>query len=81
VIKQGVIALCFHPHGWINNTQIVELIDHAVSRYGRKVKFLSLRDVQARLDKNLLAGQPYADPRGTTTACGCATSTTTAIWT
>lgn len=64
VLKQGMFALCFHPHGWINNTQIVELIEHAVSRYGRKVKFLSLRDVQERLDKHLLAGQPLRDRQG-----------------
>ena len=30
VIKQGVFSLVFHPHGWIRNEQIVELIDHAV---------------------------------------------------
>jgi len=64
VIKQGMFALCFHPHGWINNTQVVELIDHAVSRYGRKVKFLSLHDVQERLDKHLLAGQPLRGSAG-----------------
>ena len=57
VHKQGVFSLCFHPHGWINAEQIVELIDYAVREHGPKVKFLSFRDVQQRLDANLLGGQ------------------------
>ena len=32
VIKQGVFNLVFHPHGWIKNEQVVELIDHAVKQ-------------------------------------------------
>jgi putative membrane-bound dehydrogenase-like protein len=58
VIKQGVFCLVFHPHGWIKNEQIVDLIDHAVAKHGKKVKFLTFRDAQERLDKNLLGGQP-----------------------
>ncbi len=64
VAKQGVFSLCFHPHGWINNTQIVELIDYAQSRYGGKVKFLSFRDVAERLTKNLLGGHPLRNATG-----------------
>ena len=30
VIKQGVFNLVFHPHGWIESEQIVELIDYAM---------------------------------------------------
>ena len=56
VIKQGVFCLIFHPHGWIRNEQIVDLIDHAVTKHGRKVKFLNFREAQERLDKNLLGG-------------------------
>src|SRR5262245_26350115 len=41
VLKQGVFNLVFHPHGWIKAEQIVEIIDHAVARHGRKVKFLT----------------------------------------
>ena len=33
-----------------------ELIEHAVSEHGRKVKFLTLREIKARLDQNLLDG-------------------------
>jgi len=58
VIKQGIFALCFHPHGWIRNDQIVEVIDHAVSKHGKKVKFLTFREVEERLTKNLLGGNP-----------------------
>lgn len=64
VLKQGIFALCFHPHGWIANEQVVELIEHAVARHGTKVKFLSLREVQDRLDKHLLAGQSLRTPDG-----------------
>jgi putative membrane-bound dehydrogenase-like protein len=58
VVKQGVFCLVFHPHGWIRNDQIVELIDHAVKKHGKKVKFLTFREAQERLDKNLLADEP-----------------------
>ena len=58
VIKQGVFTLIFHPHKWIRSEQIVELIDHAVAKHGKKVKFLNFREAQERLNKNLLGGQP-----------------------
>lgn len=58
VIKQGVYNLVFHPHGWIRNDQVVQLIDHAVERHGPKVKFLTFREAQERLDRHLLGGQP-----------------------
>jgi Polysaccharide deacetylase len=41
VIKQGVFSMVFHPHGWIKNDQVIELIDHAVAKHGKKVKFLT----------------------------------------
>ena len=74
VLKQGVFNLVFHPHGWIKNEQVVELIDHAVKKHGKKVKFLTFREAQDRLDKNLLGGQPLRDADGATTASGCSTS-------
>ena len=58
VIKQGIFNLVFHPYGWIKHEQVVELIDHAVTKHGRKVKFLNFREALERLNKNLLAGQP-----------------------
>ncbi len=63
VLKQGVFNLVFHPHGWIKSEQVVELIDHAVAKHGKKVKFLNFREAQERLDKNLLAGQPLQSDR------------------
>src|SRR5262249_14430913 len=63
VIKQGVFCLVFHPHGWINNEQIVDLIDYADRKYGKKVKFLNFRECQERLNKNLLGGQPLRDSK------------------
>ena len=53
-IKQGVFNLVFHPHGWIKPEQVVELIDHAVKKHGKKVKFLNFREAHERLNKNLL---------------------------
>ena len=53
VIKQGTFNLVFHPHGWIKAEQIVELIDHAVEKHGKKVKFLTFRECAERLNKNL----------------------------
>ena len=64
VLKQGVFNLVFHPHGWIKNEQIVELIDHAVQKHGEKVKFLNFREAQERLDKNLLGGNPLRAENG-----------------
>ena len=58
VKKQGVYNLVFHPHGWIRSDQVIEIIDHAVSRYGRKIKFLNFREAADRLQKNLLLDQP-----------------------
>ena len=58
VIKQGVYNLVFHPHGWIRAQQIVELIDHAVATYGKRVKFLNFRDAHARINEHLLQGRP-----------------------
>ncbi|HVX15569.1 MAG TPA: PVC-type heme-binding CxxCH protein [Pirellulales bacterium] len=62
VAKQGVFDLVFHPHGWIRAEQVNELIDHAVAKYGPRVKFLTFREALDRLNKNLLAGQPLRDP-------------------
>lgn len=64
VIKQGVMNLVFHPHNWIKPQQVVELIDHAVSKHGKKVKFLNFRECQERLDRNLLSGSPLRDEKG-----------------
>ena len=41
---------------------LVELIDHAVSKHGKKVKFLTFREALERLNRHLLAGQPLRHP-------------------
>ena len=64
VIKQGVFSLCFHTHGWIRNDQVIELIDHAVTKHGKKVKFLTFREVHDRLTTNLLGGHPLRVANG-----------------
>ena len=58
VAKQGLFVLVFHPHGWIENNQVTELIDHAQTKHGSKLKFLNMAEVQARIDQHMLAGRP-----------------------
>src|SRR5262245_10414455 len=65
VLKQGTFNLVFHPHGWIRNDQIVELIDHAVTKHGKKVKFLTFKECAERLNERMLLGQPLRTPDGT----------------
>ena len=64
VIKKGVYPLVFHPHGWIRNDQIVELINHAHSKYGKRVKFLTFRDCLERINKHLLKGASLRSANG-----------------
>ena len=57
-MKRGMANIVFHPHGWIRSDQMVAVIDHAIDRWGKKVRFLNFSECVARLTKNLLAGQP-----------------------
>jgi len=50
-VKQGVMTMVFHPYGWSTPQQFVELIDHATSKYGKKVKFLTFREAHDRLNE------------------------------
>lgn len=58
VAKEGVLNLVFHPHGWILDRQVVELIDHAVGGHPGKIRFLTFKEVESRLREHLLAGEP-----------------------
>lgn len=58
VAKKGVFNLVFHPHNWIRPDQVVDLIDHAVEKHGKRVKVLTFRECAERLQKNLLQGHP-----------------------
>ncbi len=51
VLKQGVMTFIFHPHGWIKPEQMVQFIDYAVAKYGKRVKFLNFKEAQERLPK------------------------------
>ena len=64
VHKQGVMNLVFHPHGWIRNDQVVQLIDYAAEKYGSRVRFLNFRQAQQRLDQHLLGAAPLRDAEG-----------------
>ncbi|MDE0735138.1 MAG: c-type cytochrome [Pirellulaceae bacterium] len=58
VQKQGVYNLVFHPHGWIRNDQVIDIINHAVEKHGNKVKFLTFREAAERLQTHHLLGPP-----------------------
>jgi len=64
VLKQGTFTFIFHPYGWIRPEQLVEFIDYAEAKHGKKVKFLNFREAGERLDRNLLAGEPLRAPNG-----------------
>lgn len=64
VIKKGTFNLVFHPHGWIKAEQIVELIDHAVAKHGKKVKFLTFRECAERLNRHLFGGLALREETG-----------------
>lgn len=64
VVKKGIWVMTFHPYEWIGNEQVIELIDHAVAKHGEKVKVLTFREVQERIERHLLAGQPLRGKDG-----------------
>ena len=64
VQKRGTFNTVFHPHGWSSTNQLVEFINHAETAHAGKVKFLAFREVQERLNKNLLADQPLKTETG-----------------
>lgn len=58
VLKQGLLTFVFHPHGKISPAEMITIIDYAVEKYGKRIEFLNTRDVQERIDRNLLVGHP-----------------------
>jgi len=64
VRKRGVFNLVFHPHGWIKAEQVIELIDHAVSAHGNRVRFLTFRECLDRLNRHLLNETPVRKADG-----------------
>jgi hypothetical protein len=59
VIKKGVFNMVFHPHGWITAEQVIEFIDHAELKHGKKVKFLTFKEAHDRLQKALFRGDEW----------------------
>lgn len=62
VIKKGVFSFVFHPHGWIKAEQLIDFIDYAQAKYGKRVKFLTFKEAQERLNKNVLGSYALRDP-------------------
>lgn len=65
VLRQGLFTMVFHPHNWIRNDQLVELVDYAARKYGNRIKFLTFRDALKRMNQNLLSDQPLRAADGT----------------
>ena len=63
-IKQGIANIIFHPHNWIRNDQMVQVVDRVARKHGSRVKFLTFRECMNRINKNLLLGQPIRDELG-----------------
>lgn len=63
VAKQGVFNLSIHPESWLEPPLLVELIDYAASRYGKKVKFLTFRESLDRLNQHVLLGESFRHPK------------------
>ncbi|MEE2642752.1 MAG: PVC-type heme-binding CxxCH protein [Planctomycetota bacterium] len=61
-LKKGVANIIFHPHAWIRAEQMVEVIDYAEKKYGKRIKFLNFRECLERINRNLLAGTPVRHP-------------------
>ena len=64
VAKQGCVSLCFHAGGWMLNSQMVDIVDHADRTYGKKVKFLNMWEMHQRMIQHMLAGHPLRDAKG-----------------
>ena len=62
-LKKGVANIIFHPHAWIRAEQIVEVINHAENRYGRRIKFLTFKECMERLNRFMLNGVPVRHPK------------------
>ena len=62
VLKKGMFNLVFHPHGWIKNEQVVELIEYAHEKYGKRSKFLNFKECVDRINEHLLLDQPIRSP-------------------
>jgi putative membrane-bound dehydrogenase-like protein len=56
VKAQGVFTAVFHPHGWSDPAQWVELIDYAQKTHGSRVMFLNFREALERIEKHALGG-------------------------
>ncbi|HEV3146107.1 MAG TPA: PVC-type heme-binding CxxCH protein [Gemmataceae bacterium] len=63
VLKKGVFTMVCHPYGWSTPEQHVALIDYAVQKYGKKVKFLTFKEALERLEKNVLGGQSLREAK------------------
>ena len=72
VLKQGVFNLVFHPHGWIKHEQVVELIDHAVAKHGKKVKFLDFKEAHEAVEQEPARRQSIRSAAGRDNGFGLA---------
>ncbi len=63
-LKQGVANLVCHASDWIGSELMLRVVDTTLTKYGNRVKFLTFPECLARLNKNLLLGQPIRSSDG-----------------
>lgn len=61
VIKKGVFCFVFHPYEWIRAEQMVDFIDYAEAKYGKRIKFLTFKEALERLTRNVTGGKTLRD--------------------
>lgn len=64
VAKKGQMTTVHHPYGWCTPEQLVQFVDYAVEKYGKKVKFITFKEALAALEKNALGGWSLRDSKG-----------------
>lgn len=62
VLKEGIFSICFHPTYLLQPADHADYVDDALKKHGDAVRFLNFAEVQERIDKNLLLGQPLRNP-------------------
>ncbi len=63
-VKQGVANLVCHASDWIGSELMLRVVDTTLTKHGNRVKFLTFPECLARLNKNLLLGQPIRSSDG-----------------
>lgn len=64
MLKRGILSICFHASYRLQPEDHAALADYMHTKYGSRVLFLNFAEVQERINKNMLAGQPIRAANG-----------------